>query len=98
MDCRGARRSGQQRWPAAARPCRLVAVMHIVITRDGRKGEAVSASIPENEAKLQKYLEDNLTSLPWSELEPDLDLFPIGREFRTRSGRGERTDLLAIDA
>src|SRR4051812_47970095 len=71
--------------------------MHIVITRDGRKGENVPASVPENEAKLQKYLEENLDSLPWTELEPDLDLFQIGREFRTRSGRGERTDLLAVD-
>jgi hypothetical protein len=72
--------------------------MYIVITRDGQKAEAVSSSVPQNEAKLQEYLEDNLAMLPWGELEPDLNLFPIGREFRTRSGRGERTDLLAMDA
>lgn len=72
--------------------------MNIVIARDGSKGEAIACSVPENEAKLQKFLEDNLDSLPWAELEPDLDLFQLGREFRTRSGRGERTDLLAIDA
>lgn len=72
--------------------------MYIVIAQNGEKAATVAPSLLENEAQMQKYLQDNLSSLPWTEIEPDLKLLQLGREFRTRAGRGERTDLLAIDA
>jgi hypothetical protein len=71
--------------------------MHIVISQSGRKAEAVAESVLEYEAELQKFLDENLDRLPWSEIEPDLKLLQLGREFPTRLGRREKADLLAID-
>jgi hypothetical protein len=69
-------------------------MMAIVVTRAGAKAQRLERSSVAVEVELQAYIADNPECLPMEEIEEDLKLFIVGREFPTQSGP---IDILATD-
>jgi hypothetical protein len=69
--------------------------MAIIITRNGRNAERLEPSPFRDEAQLQAYILANPESLPLGELDEDIRLLVVAREFPTESGP---IDALGLDA
>jgi hypothetical protein len=68
--------------------------MAIIISQNGRNARKVEASHFRNEAHLQEYIHNNPESLPLEEIDEDIRLLILAREFPTQSGP---IDALGID-
>jgi len=68
--------------------------MTIIISKKGEQTTKIENSSFENEAHIQKYINDNPASIPIYEIDEDLKLLIIAREFPTSSGP---LDALGID-
>jgi hypothetical protein len=60
--------------------------MTIIVSKDGKNAKKIPRSSFEQEKELQKYLEDNPDIVPIYEIDEDLELLVLAREFRTNSG------------
>lgn len=69
--------------------------MTIIISKEGSKAERVDKSPFPDEAYLQEYIYQNPESLPLYEIDADIRLLVLAREFPTNSGP---IDALGVDA
>ena len=68
--------------------------MPIIITQDGENAKKIERSSFQSEDRLQKYIHDNPESIPIYEIDEDIRLLVLAREFATSSGP---IDALGID-
>ena len=68
--------------------------MTIIISKKGEKTKVLSKEDFANEKEVQEYIHKNPEALPIYELEEDLKLFILKREFPTNSGP---IDAIGID-
>lgn len=68
--------------------------MAIIISKKGKNAEKVEESSFKHEDYLQKYIYDNPESIPLYDIETDIKLLILAREFPTKSGS---IDALGID-
>lgn len=69
--------------------------MAIIITKDGRNAQKIDRNSFENEDTLQSYIYQNPDSVPLYEIDENIRLLILAREFPTSSGP---IDALGIDA
>lgn len=69
--------------------------MAIIITKEGKHAQKIEQSNFEQEDHLQRYIYDNPESIPLYEIDEDIRLLILVREFATESGP---IDALGVDA
>lgn len=69
--------------------------MAIIITKDGKNAQKIEQSKFEQEDHLQRYIYDNPESIPLYEINEDIRLLILMREFGTESGP---IDAIGVDA
>lgn len=69
--------------------------MAIIVSKNGKNAEKIEPSSFPREADLQAYIAENPEALPLYEIEEDIKLLVVAREFSTNSGP---IDVLGIDA
>ncbi len=68
--------------------------MPIIISKKGKNAIKIDKSGFSQETDLQKYIFENPESIPWDEIQEDLEFFVLGREFSINAGS---IDILGVD-
>jgi len=68
--------------------------MAIIITKNGKNAKKISSVTIKDEEYLQRYINDNPECIPLDELQEDIEILILAREFETKSGS---IDILLTD-
>lgn len=69
--------------------------MAMIVTKNGKNAQKIEKSKFEDEKKLQEFIQDNPEVIPMYEIDEDIKVVILMREFQTRGGG--RIDALGVD-